>query len=70
MGKYRDGDYRVLLQCGECIGYLEIKCPYSKEDITILEAVKRDKKIFLEVNYFLPGIKKMSCIFLPMSGHC
>ena len=38
----------VLLQHGECIGCLEIKCPYSKNDMTILEAVKTDKKFFFK----------------------
>ena len=36
----------VVLRSGVSVGCVEVKCPYSKKDITILEAVQSDKSFF------------------------
>ena len=58
----------VLLQCGECIGFLEIKCPYSKKDMTILEAVKSDKNFFLKSTTFGLELKRSHAYFYQCQG--
>ena len=58
----------VLLKCGDCIGCLEIKCPYSKNDMTILEAVKCHKTFFLKSTTSGLELKRSHAYFYQCQG--